>query len=53
VLAHEDPKAANTRENPSRVTPRRLDGARVERDRLRAVLPRLSWNVIRIRSRKA
>jgi len=50
VLADEDPKAANTRENPSRVVPRRIDTARIEGERLQAVLPRLSWNVLRLRA---
>jgi alpha-N-arabinofuranosidase len=50
VLAHEDPKAANTKDCPSRVVTRRLDTTRVERGSFQAVLPRLSWNVIRLRS---
>jgi alpha-N-arabinofuranosidase len=44
------PKAVNTRDNPSRVTPRRIGTTRIDQGSLQAVLPRLSWNVIRIRS---
>jgi alpha-N-arabinofuranosidase len=51
VLVHEDPKAANTRESPGSVTPRRIDTTQVDKGSLRAVLPRLSWNVIRLRSK--
>jgi alpha-N-arabinofuranosidase len=53
VLAHEDSKAVNSRENPSRVTPRRIGTTRVDQASLQAVLPRLSWNVIRLKSRGA
>jgi alpha-N-arabinofuranosidase len=48
VLAGADPKAANTLENPARVSPRRLDGPRLEGERLQALLPPLSWNVLRL-----
>jgi len=53
VLVHEDPKAANTKENPSRVTPRRIEATRVEKGSFQAVLPRLSWNVIRLKQKSA
>jgi len=48
VLDHPDPEAANTRQDPERVTPRHLQGTRVEGESLRSTLPPLSWNVIRI-----
>nr|BFE81017.1 hypothetical protein GCM10020093_036180 [Planobispora longispora] len=51
VLADDDRHAKNTRENPDRVRPRPLEGAdaaAVDGGRLRAVLPPLSWNVIRL-----
>ncbi len=51
VLSHDDPKATNSREQPGRVVPRCVSGARVEGETFRAVLPRLSWNVIRMRTR--
>jgi len=50
ALADADPKAANTLENPTRVMPRRIDGLRLERDCLQALLPPLSWNVLRVRA---
>ena len=50
ILCSPDPKAANTRENPSRVVPSRLDGARLDGSSMTAVLPPLSWNVIRVGS---
>jgi alpha-N-arabinofuranosidase len=51
VLADKDPKAANTKDNPSRVVPRRIDTSRAEKGSLRAVLPPLSWNVVRLGAR--
>jgi alpha-N-arabinofuranosidase len=51
VLTHEDPKAANTKEDPARVNPRRIGGTRVDKDCLQAVLPPLSWNVIRVQAK--
>jgi alpha-N-arabinofuranosidase len=48
VLAHADPKAANTKANPANVTPRSISTTSVDKGVLRAVLPRLSWNVIRL-----
>jgi alpha-N-arabinofuranosidase len=49
VLADDDPRAANTAEQPDRVAPRALDGARVKGGTLRAELPARSWNVLRLR----
>jgi alpha-N-arabinofuranosidase len=49
VLAHRDPKAANTKENPSTVMPGRINGTWIDGDSLAATLPPLSWNVIRLR----
>ncbi len=48
VLAHEDPLAVNTKEEPGKVRPRTVAGAGFEREKLKAALPPLSWNVIRI-----
>ena len=48
VLAHADPKAANTKENPANVTPRSVSTTSIDKGMLQAVLPRLSWNVIRL-----
>jgi alpha-N-arabinofuranosidase len=52
VLAHADPKAANTKENPANVTPRSISTTSMEKGALRAVLPRLSWNVVRLEAGK-
>jgi len=49
VLEHEDLKAKNTREQPDNVVPHNRGDSRVEDGFLRAVLPRLSWNVIRMK----
>lgn len=48
VLEHPDPNAANTAEKPDNVVPHAGTGAKIEGGRLAAVLPRLSWNVIRM-----
>jgi alpha-L-arabinofuranosidase len=48
-LTHADRGAVNTREHPSTVAPRRLDAAAVDGRELRATLPPLSWNVIRLK----
>jgi alpha-N-arabinofuranosidase len=48
VLADDDWRAANTREEPDRVAPRRHPDAAVADDTLRTVLPPVSWNVFRL-----
>ncbi len=48
VYEHGDPKATNSAEQPDRVVPHNRGDARMERGRLSATLPRLSWNVIRL-----
>jgi alpha-N-arabinofuranosidase len=48
VLADDDPAAANTAEQPDRVRPRTVRGARVEDGELRAELRARSWNVLRL-----
>jgi alpha-N-arabinofuranosidase len=47
-LADDDPDAVNTADQPDRVGPRRLDDPKLDGGRLQAVLPPLSWNMIRI-----
>jgi alpha-N-arabinofuranosidase len=47
-VADENADAINTSEQPDRVTPRRLDDPKLDGGRLQAVLPPLSWNMIRI-----
>ncbi len=48
VLADDDWRAANTMDDPDRVTPRRHPDVQVADGRLRAVLPPVSWNVFRL-----
>jgi alpha-N-arabinofuranosidase len=48
ILEHEDPKATNTVEHLNSVTPHKGGDAAVLDGRLTALLPRLSWNVIRL-----
>ena len=48
VLTGDDPYGVNTADQPERVTPVRVEGARVSESRLSATLPKLSWNVIRL-----
>lgn len=51
ALTGEDPKAHNSFDHPDRVAPRRMAGDRLEGGRLKALLPKLSWNVLRFRRR--
>jgi alpha-N-arabinofuranosidase len=51
VLTSENPKSANTKEHPRTVTPAAIDTTKVEKGALRAILPPLSWNVIRLKER--
>jgi alpha-N-arabinofuranosidase len=49
TIADADPDAVNTQEHPDRVVPRPLDGATVtDAGVLEAVLPALSWNILRL-----
>jgi alpha-L-arabinofuranosidase len=48
VLEHEDLKARNTVEHPDNVVPHKGRDAAVRDGTLTALLPRLSWNVIRL-----
>jgi alpha-N-arabinofuranosidase len=48
VLEHEDSKARNTAEHPGAVAPHSRGDAAVVEGRLTAMLPMLSWNVIRL-----
>jgi alpha-L-arabinofuranosidase len=48
MLADDDWRAANTQEQPDRVRPRQHPDASVEDGALRAVLPAISWNVLRL-----
>jgi len=48
VLEHDDLKASNTADNPNRVVPHRNGTAKSDGGMLEAVLPKASWNVIRL-----
>ncbi|HEV8567668.1 MAG TPA: alpha-N-arabinofuranosidase [Actinoplanes sp.] len=49
VAIHDaDPDAVNSADQPERVTPRRLDDVKVVDGRATAVLPALSWSMIRL-----
>jgi alpha-N-arabinofuranosidase len=48
VLEHDDPLASNTAADPDAVVPRSGNGTTLNDGTLRALLPRLSWNVIRL-----
>jgi alpha-N-arabinofuranosidase len=48
VLEHDDPKACNSADCPNQVAPHNLGDAVLQDGRLTAILPKLSWNVIRM-----
>jgi alpha-N-arabinofuranosidase len=48
TLTGPDPTLTNTKEQPDRVRPQPLDGAHLEGTQLRATLPPMSWNVVRL-----
>jgi alpha-N-arabinofuranosidase len=50
VLRHDDLQAVNAEDEPDKVAPTVLDGITVTGDRVAAVLPPASWNMIRLRS---
>jgi alpha-N-arabinofuranosidase len=50
VLCGNDVNAANTLAHPNQVAPRSEGDARIEENILHATLPRLSWNVIRLKA---
>ena len=50
VLRHDDLQAVNTETDPEKVAPTVLDDITVTGDRVAAVLPPASWNMIRLRS---
>lgn len=51
VLESDDLKARNTAETPNNVAPHSRGDAQMQDGQLRATLPRLSWNVIRLSER--
>lgn len=54
TLDHNDPKAANTKTQPAQVVPRTVKtGFSNEETTANVVLPKLSWNVIRLKKKNA
>jgi alpha-N-arabinofuranosidase len=51
VLAHEDPTTTNTEASPDAVRPRRLENVTVGDGRVTALLPPVSWTVLRLATR--
>ena len=49
LLHHDDVKAVNSEENPQNVAPVQGEGGTLEGGRLFVRLPKLSWNVLRLR----
>lgn len=49
-LTHPDPQACNTVDRQDNVIPHRVEGAKLHHGDLTAVVKKLSWNVIRLRS---
>jgi alpha-N-arabinofuranosidase len=49
ALSDDDPEATNTADRPDRVTPTRLADVKATDGTVTAVLPALSWNMIRLR----
>jgi alpha-N-arabinofuranosidase len=50
TLSDDDPEATNTADQPDRVTPTRLPDVKAADGSITAVLPALSWNMIRLRT---
>ncbi|WP_274894018.1 alpha-L-arabinofuranosidase C-terminal domain-containing protein [Thermoanaerobacterium sp. R66] len=48
VLENNDIKATNTKENPDNVVPHSKNDVVIEDGLVKVILPRLSWNVIRL-----
>jgi alpha-N-arabinofuranosidase len=51
TLSDDDPDATNTADRPDRVAPTRLADVKAADGTVTAVLPPLSWNMIRLRAR--
>jgi alpha-L-arabinofuranosidase len=48
AIADDDPDAVNDATNPDRVCPRRMEQPKLDGGRVQAVLPPLSWNMLRL-----
>lgn len=49
TLHDSDLMAVNTKDNPDRITPSKLESVKVEGDKITATLPPASWSVIRLK----
>lgn len=49
TLANDDKKAVNTKTNPENVVPRKLTNYELTDNKITAELPKMSWNVIRLK----
>lgn len=52
VLTHDDLKATNTAAQPENVVPRANGNSRLEAGHIKSMLPKASWNVIRLSRNK-
>jgi len=52
VLQNDDAKITNSKDHPFRVVPQFKNDVVVEEGYLKALLPKLSWNVIRLSIKK-
>jgi alpha-N-arabinofuranosidase len=48
LLEHRDLKAVNSAKNPSHVVPHKGSDVKIENGHLEAIIPKLSWNVMRL-----
>lgn len=48
VLHHDDVKAINTESDPDNVSPKNGIGGKMDNSHFRIILPKLSWNVVRL-----
>ncbi len=48
VLHHDDVKAINTESDPDNVSPKNRIGGKMDNGNFRIILPKLSWNVVRL-----
>ena len=49
TLTNDDKKAVNTKSNPENVVPRKFTNYESSDNRITAELPKMSWNVIRLK----
>jgi alpha-N-arabinofuranosidase len=52
VYESENKKARNTEENPLDIIPHKHGNAQIDGNKLVALLPKLSWNVIRLKRKE-